>query len=305
MRPKLIDRLKQLCERSHILSTQKASMIKIAAMGDNVVDCYLSRDEMFPGGNCLNVSVFTRRFGAASAYIGAIGKDGAGDVIQAALQAEGVDVSHLRRLDGPTAYCIIGHRNAERLFLSFDLGVSMFTPDADDLAFLEMFSAVHVGQSSGLDPHLGTIAKQAPLSYDFSTRRERDHRRAIAPLCFLASVSGGDLTADDASALVGELIDGGAKWVLATRGRHGAVLANRSERWSVAAHPVATVDTLGAGDTFIARTLYGLLAADEPGLLLGAAAAAAADTCRHFGAVGHGAPIAIAADIETLKLTAS
>lgn len=280
-------------------------MIKIAAMGDNVVDCYLSQGQMFPGGNCLNVSVFTRRFGAAAAYIGAIGKDRAGDVIQAALEAEGVDVSHLRRLDGPTAYCIIGHRNAERLFLSFDLGVSMFTPTPDDLVFLETFSAVHVGQSSGLDAHLDTIAKRAPLSYDFSTRRDPDHRRAIAPLCFLASLSGGDLSDAELESIIADLIRDGAQWVLATRGRHGAMLAHEARRWSVAAHPVEAVDTLGAGDTFIARTLYGLLAAEEPDKLLSAAAAAAADTCRYFGAVGHGALIAIAADIDELKLKVS
>ncbi|WP_119389243.1 PfkB family carbohydrate kinase [Taklimakanibacter lacteus] len=280
-------------------------MVSIAAIGDNVVDCYLSRNEMFPGGNCLNVSVFTRRFGARSAYVGAIGRDEAGDVIHAALKAEGVDVSHLHRLAGPTAYCIIGHRNAERLFLSFDLGVSIFTPDADDLAFLESFSAVHVGQSSGLDAHVAAIAKRAPLSYDFSTRREPRHRRTIAPLCFLAALSGGDLSEEEVAAVSGELLSCGAKWVLVTRGKQGAVLAHGDARWSVAAHPVEAVDTLGAGDTFIARTLYGLLAEEKPDQILSAAALAAADTCRYFGAVGHGAPIAIAADVDALKLKTS
>ncbi len=277
-------------------------MIKIAAMGDNVVDCYLSRGEMFPGGNCLNLSVFMRRFGAASAYIGAIGRDAAGDVIAKALRAEGVDISHLRRIDGPTAYCIIGHRNAERIFLNFDLGISMFEPSKDDLLFLEGFSAVHVGQSSGLDGHLAQIAQRAPLSYDFSTRRDRSHRQSIAPLCFLASVSGGDLSSDDVLAIIAELMDAGAKWVLVTRGRHGAVLANASSHWSVAADPIQAVDTLGAGDTFIARTLYGLLTGEPPDQILRAAAEAAADTCRYYGAIGHGAPIAISADIEALKL---
>ena len=39
-------------------------MVKIAAMGDNVVDCYPARNQMYPGGNCLNVAVQARRFGA-------------------------------------------------------------------------------------------------------------------------------------------------------------------------------------------------------------------------------------------------
>jgi fructoselysine 6-kinase len=258
---------------------------------------------MFPGGNCLNMSILVRRFGAGSAYIGAVGKDAAGDVIAKALRAEGVDISHLRRLDGPTAYCIIGHRNAERVFLSFDLGISMFEPSRDDLAFLNGFQAVHVGQSSGLDLHLAAIARRAPLSYDFSTRRDRLHRQSIAPLCLLASVSGSDLSSDDVIAITSELIDAGAKWVLMTKGRQGAMLANATSRWSVAAAPVQAVDTLGAGDTFIARTLYGLLAGEPADQLLRAAAEAAADTCRYFGAVGHGAPIAISADIKALKPT--
>jgi fructoselysine 6-kinase len=80
------------------------------------------------------------------------------------------------------------------------------------------------------------------------------------------------------------------------------MLASASSHWFVAAAPVQAVDTLGAGDTFIARTLYGLLAGEPPDQLLRAAAEAAAETCRYFGAVGHGAPIAISADIEALKL---
>ena len=91
-----------MCERSHIRYNQQGAKVKIAAIGDKVVDCYLSRGEMFPGGNCLNVSVHVRRFGGSAAYVGAIGNDRAGDVILQALLAEGVDVSRLRRGDGPT-----------------------------------------------------------------------------------------------------------------------------------------------------------------------------------------------------------
>jgi fructoselysine 6-kinase len=276
-------------------------MVKIAAVGDNVVDCYLARDEMYPGGNCLNLSIFLRRFGGHSAYIGAIGRDHAGDVIARALADEGVDTSHLRVLDGPTAYCVIGHRQGDRVFIDFDLGVSVFKPSAADIAFLEGFDAVHVGQSSGLDADLADIAGRASLSYDFSTRRDADHRRAIAPLCFLASVSGGDLPPETIAAIAGELLDAGAKWVLVTRGREGASLFTGANRFDVPAVPVEVVDTLGAGDTFIARVLYGLVGGETPEALLKAAASAAAETCRYYGAAGHGARIELQADISALR----
>lgn len=65
------------------------------------------------------------------------------------------------------------------------------------------------------------------------------------------------------------------------------------EIFEVAAASVQVVDTLGAGDTFIARTLVGLLREEEPRLLLEAAALAAAETCTRLGAIGHGAPMAV------------
>lgn len=269
-------------------------MVKIAAMGDNVVDCYVSRSEMYPGGNCLNVAVHVRRFGGHSAYIGAVGRDPAGDLIRGALRAEGVDISRLRTLDGPTAYCLIGHRGADRLFLSFDLGVSMFTPSPDDLSFLRGVSAVHVGQSSGLDAYVEEVAATTRLSYDFSTRRDPGHRRNIGPHCFLAALSGGDLSAGEAESAIAELLQLGAEWVLLTRGTQGATLAGREARFAVPATPVDAVDTLGAGDTSIARTLFGLVNGEHPQEVLAHAATAAAASCGHYGAFGYAAKLNVA-----------
>ena len=266
-------------------------MVKIAAMGDNVVDCYLARDEMYPGGNCLNVAVHARRFGAQSAYIGAIGKDKAGDLIKDALAAEGVDLARLRRLDDATAYCLIGHRNADRVFVEFDLGVSVFTPNQEDFEFLSSFDAVHVGQSSGLDDWVDVASSNALLSYDFSTRRQSAHRKAIGRYCFLASVSGDGLAEGEIKGIASELLETGTKWVLVTRGRAGAVLHSQSTAYSTPAQLIDPVDTLGAGDAFIARTLFGLLKGERPAEVLARAAEAAATTCSYFGAVGYPAAI--------------
>src|SRR5258705_12173939 len=101
-------------------------MTSIVAVGDNVVDCYPGLGRMFPGGNCVNVAVFARRAGARTAYVGAVAPDEAGGAIRGALAAEGVATDRLRILPGRTAHCVIGHQEGDRVFLSFDLGVSMF-----------------------------------------------------------------------------------------------------------------------------------------------------------------------------------
>jgi fructoselysine 6-kinase len=280
-------------------------MVKIAAVGDNVVDCYLSRGLMYPGGNCLNVSVFARRFGAASAYIGTIGADSAGRLIAASLNEEGVDTTRLRVVEGRTAYCVIGHRGADRLFLASDLGVSVFEPSREDVAFLRGFDAVHVSQSSGLDRFVPAIAATAPLSYDFSVRRDAAHREAIGPLCFLSSVSGGDIPPDEAESIADHLLALGSQWVLVTRGGEGATLARARARFRVAAFPADAVDTLGAGDAFAARILFGLMRCEAPQNALEAASVAAAHTCEYIGAVGHGAPLDVDAGLPQMTMRES
>jgi fructoselysine 6-kinase len=268
-------------------------MTRIVAVGDNVVDCYQSTGQMFPGGSCLNVSIFAHRFGATSAYIGAVGQDAAGDLIRAALEEEGMITERLRVLPGPTGYCVIGHRNGDRVFLTFDLGVSIFQPNDGDVEFASSFDAVNIGQSSGLDADLKRFSTATRLSYDFSTRREAAHRELIAPLCFLASLSGGDLDRDDAVALLHQTVAAGAQWCLVTRGENGALLGTGKDVFETPAVPVQVVDTLGAGDTFIARTLVGLLQGEAAQKTLGAAAQAAAETCTRIGATGHSAVIAV------------
>ncbi|EPE96307.1 PfkB family carbohydrate kinase [Rhizobium grahamii] len=277
-------------------------MVKIVAMGDNVVDCYLSRETMFPGGNCLNASVFIRKFGGTSAYVGAIGRDPAGDCILAALTKEGVDTSRLRRLDGPTAYCVIGHRNADRVFVTFDLGISMFEPTEGDFEFLSGCDAVHIGQSSGLDVHLARVAGLRPLSYDFSNKYDKIKIERIAPLCFLASASAETDEQQDAVDLMGAMLASGATWCLVTRGSKGAILGSDAGIFEIPAAKVDVVDTLGAGDTFIARTLFGLVKGEAPMQLLSAAAIEAADTCSYHGAVGYGVPIDLAIDVDAIRL---
>ncbi|MGE0280515.1 MAG: PfkB family carbohydrate kinase [Rhizobiaceae bacterium] len=286
-----IDSVQPLCERSHTLSIGVFEMVRIVAVGDNDVDCYQSTGLMYPGGNCFNVSVFASRFGAQSAFIGAIADDPAGRLISNALKQENVDTRRLQVVDGTTAYCVIGHKNGDRVFLSNDFGVSRFTPNPGDVAFLDEFDAAHIYQSCGLDDWLADFAARTKLSYDFSTRREAEHLEAVAPHCWMASFSVSDLSPGDTANLIKSVASLGPSWVLATRGSLGAMLSDGDAVFSVAATPVKIVDTLGAGDTFIARVLVGLLKGEPAQVSLQAAANAAAQTCTYFGAIGYGSPI--------------
>ncbi|TJW36062.1 MAG: ribokinase, partial [Mesorhizobium sp.] len=107
------------------------------------------------------------------------------------------------------------------------------------------------------------------------------------------SVSGDGLDENELAAIASELLACGSKWVLVTRGRAGAVLHSDSVSYRTPARLVEPVDTLGAGDTFIARTLFGLLREEAPQDILDHAAEAAAATCQYYGAIGHASAIDI------------
>jgi fructoselysine 6-kinase len=267
---------------------------RIVTAGDNVVDCYPELGTMFPGGNTLNVSVFAARFGASAAYLGQIAADAAGEAITAALQDEGVDTSGLRRAPGSTAHCVIGHdARGDRVFVSSDLGVSVFAPSSEDLARLKAADAIHVGASSQLDPWIPAFAAETRLSYDFGTRHNPEHIQRIGRSCFLIVLSGGGLDEAAFESLLEQGEGSGATWTLVTRGPEGALLSNGKRRWKSQAHRAdGAIDTLGAGDTFCARVLLGLLRNEHPRQFLPEAAIAAAQTCTQFGAFGHGVPIA-------------
>lgn len=274
---------------------------RIVAVGDNVVDCYRKHAVMFPGGNCVNVAAYASRFGAESAYVGAVAADPAGTLLRRALGEEGVGLDRLRVVDGFTAYCVIDHEDGDRVFVESDPGVSRFEPSGEDLAYIGTFDAVHVGRSSGLDEHLAELADVAVLSYDFATSTDPRHVARVAPLCFLASFSGGGLSRPEADALLRSASAAGARWTLLTRGADGALLTDGTELHECAAVPATVVDTLGAGDTFAARVLVGLLSGESPAQSLAEAARAAAATCGVVGAFGHGVPVDVPAAALTLS----
>ena len=264
---------------------------KILAFGDNVVDCYRDQNLMFPGGNCVNHAVFARRAGAETAYAGAVCDDAAGRLIRQALIEEGVDVSSLRKELGQTAYCVIETQDGDRVFVGANLSVSIIAPSHADLARLADFDAIHTGRSSHVDAWLPRFAEVTKVSYDLATVHDPERIAQVAPHCFLLAFSAGDVSREEALALAQRARKAGTRWSLVTRGIEGALLVGDTGVFEAPAQPIDAIDTLGAGDTYIANVLVGLLDRRKPETILMGAAEAAAKTCLIRGAFGHAAPM--------------
>ena len=265
---------------------------RVLTLGDNVVDCYPDLGLMFPGGNALNVAVHARRVGAASAYVGAVGTDQAGDLIRRALTDEGVDTGLLRRVEGRTAHAVVRVVAGNRVFGSGDIGVSRFSLAGPDWAAVPSAEVVHTGDCSMLEEDLERLADAAALlSFDFS-ERPWEYVARHAPHADVAILSAATARDDDPSELVARVAALGPTVVAVTQGVAGATLwVDGEDLLHAPAGDGEVVDSLGAGDAFIARLLVGLARSEDPGELLRAATTYATDTCGQYGAFGHQAPL--------------
>lgn len=265
----------------------------IVAVGDNVVDCYPQLGVMYPGGNAVNVAVNARRVGAESAYIGAVGTDAAGDLVRRSLQAEGVDVSRVRVLPGPNAAATVQLVEGNREFVGGDAGVSRFTVDAGDLDLLAGASIVHTGECSMLEGDLHRIADRARvLSFDFS-ERDLDYVREHAPVVDVAILSQPASATQEAVQLAMTVAEWGPRVVAITMGSRGALVLHDGVVSPAAAGHADVIDTLGAGDAFIARLLVGMAREEPFPALVANATSYASSTCSSQGAFGYETPLHI------------
>jgi fructoselysine 6-kinase len=262
----------------------------VIALGDNISDCYVDLGQVFPGGNAVNVAVAAARAGGSSGYVGVVGDDDRGALLRTALAAESVDTRRLRSVPGQTAFCDILHAAGERLFGETVRGVALFTPTEDDLAFAASASIIHTTYCSGLEEYLPELAARGRVSFDFSDRVGDGYADELLRYVDVAEFSAAHLDDAECRELLRWAAAGGPRYVLVTRGQRGAMLFDGETIAAVAPPPSSppVIDTLGAGDSFIGRALYGLVRGEPLPELLAVCAEAAARTCSSWGAFGHG-----------------
>jgi len=257
-----------------------------------VVDHYTDLGLAFPGGNAPNVAVHAARAGAAAAFLGVVGDDGAGSLIRAALEAEGVDVSRLRATSGATPAVVVRRDEAgDFRCVACPWRVLPFDPDDSDESFLAGCDLVHVASTSRAEALMRAWAGRFPLSCDFGHEAPDP---TLLSLVAVAAVSRPGMADAEAAALAADLRARGPGVVVVLRGAAG-VTACRGEE--IAHHPAvieAVVDTLGAGDALLGHFLARLFSGEAPASSLAEAARNAARACGHLGGFGRGVPAALA-----------
>ncbi|WP_173046098.1 PfkB family carbohydrate kinase [Bosea sp. ANAM02] len=276
---------------------------RLLGLGDNTVDTYVDRGLQFPGGNAVNVAVQARRLGAQTGYLGCLGSDEAGMHIVDALRSEGVDTARCRIRPGSNARAFIGHDGQDRRFLRSERGVrgEWGAIDAADRAYIASFDLVHSSIYSELGDALPIVRAAArSLSYDFSERWSDENLAATLPSVDIAFLSHPSASDAECRTLMERCSGWGAGMVVATRGVKGALALADGRLHEQPASSASVVDTLGAGDGFIAACLLAILDGAGIAAALAAGAEQAAQVCGYQGGFGHGVAWAPAAEVPVI-----
>lgn len=258
-------------------------------IGESLIDVVRQSDgtsQDHVGGSPANVSVGLARLGHEVSFSTFVGDDERGAKITSYLAAEGVSLARgsIGRHPSSVATSTLDATGAATY--SFDLAWEL--PELPELPSLEGLAHVHTGSiAATLEPGASAVLTAiqdarpiATISYDPNARPSlmgdpHEVRAKIEQLIGLSDVvkaSDEDIAwlydgaaIPDVLRLWGQL---GPPLTVVTRGDRGAVVALSitGELTSIDAPPVAVVDTVGAGDSFMAGLLSGLM---DAGLLGG------------------------------------
>lgn len=252
------------------LKRRRGKKMKVIGYGDNVVDRYLNKNKMFPGGNCINFSVYAKKIGINSAYLGVFGEDVEAKRIQKALEEFGVDTSRCEvELGSVTERCDVNiNENGNRVFVQFDEreelhGIKILTDE--DLEYLREFDLIHCSCYAEEESEIPKLQNMPGLrAFDFSEEdeyRTDEYLEKICPYIDFALFSCEGMKTIEIKKLLEQIHEKGVRYVLATMGSEGQMFFDGIEYYHGEAKYIQAIDTMGAGDSFFTAFLMSLLKA--------------------------------------------
>ncbi len=258
---------------------------KVWVLGDAVVDLLPESDGRLlpcPGGAPANVAVGIARLGGTSGFIGRVGDDPFGALMQRTLLTEGVDITYLKQDEwhrtstvlvdlndqGERSFTFMVRPSADLFLETTDLpcwrhgewlhlcSIALSAEPSRTSAFTAMTAIRHAGGFVSFDPniredlwqdeHLLRLCLRQALQLADVVKLSEEEWRLI---------SGKTQNARDICALAKEYE---IAMLLVTKGAEGVVVCYRGQVHHFAGMSVNCVDSTGAGDAFVAGLLTGL-----------------------------------------------
>ncbi|HKN60021.1 MAG TPA: carbohydrate kinase family protein [Candidatus Acidoferrales bacterium] len=241
-----------------------------------------SRMEIHAGGVTGNNLTQVARLGATTGWLGLIGDDENGRLIQKAFTDDAMDLSGVEVVKGEysTMTWIPVDAQGERCIymfpningkLSVDQVCSRFAPhirrakhfhtEASQLPIAPVKEAMQIAKQAKVRVLFDLdVSPSFFAQMNLGTQEELSESLKFVDVLKPCKAAAREITGEsDYDAIADKLLDLGPSIVAITMGADGCLIASREDRVRVPAFEVKVVDTTGAGDAFMGGLSYGLL----------------------------------------------
>lgn len=228
------------------------------------MDVYENINEWYATGNGIDWGIHLRRMGIPVSAVSVVGNDRYGEAMKEALSAEGIDISHLRTEAGDTCVMRMELRNGvDRVHLgSIDGVMADYALTDEEFQFVAKHDLLHTDLFGNVLSYLPAWkAAGVKILMDFSvfTKDADYHCMDIFPYVDYVFFSADGIEKEELKDWMKEIYACGPTLVTATLGEEGSLCYDGRQFYSYGIVPAKVVNTVGAGDSYIAGFTYGLL----------------------------------------------
>ncbi len=234
-------------------------MKRTIAMADNCIDVYYKQGTFYTTGNSIDFAFNYRDLGGDITEMTILGNDFFADALVEKLEQRGIALRVIKKSQLPTGAAKMALINGDRVHLQFE-GNAMeeIELSKEDQDFVREFDIVYCERWCKVYRYFPYIKREGQIwVYDFSKRLTLETNDLVLPYIDYAFFS---YDGDD-EYIRNFLIETQAKskgTVIAMLGELGSMAYDGKEFHRETAEKVKVVNTVGAGDSYIAGFTYGL-----------------------------------------------
>jgi fructoselysine 6-kinase len=234
--------------------------MRVVTVGDNCIDDYEKLQISYPTGNSVDFAIHLSRLGVPTSIVSITGDDENGDRMINLLMKNEINLSHFNRVIGNTAVTKMDMVGKDRVHVKYLEGVlANFILTKEDIEFINGHDIVHTSIWGKVNDKLSTFKQSGALViFDFSVKLENKEVEFILPHVDYAffSYEQHDKYIEDYMKWAKEF---GPKVVIVTLGDKGSIAYDGKEFYKEGIVEVPLVNTVGAGDSFIAGYTHGII----------------------------------------------
>ena len=233
------------------------------AVGFSCMDVYEKIGKYYPTVNGVDWGVHLQRMGIPVSVLSVTGDDEYGKIMREMLEKEQIDISHLHQLKGNTCQMKMDLVNGvDRLHLEEVEGVmGEFALTEEDKEYIKTFDYMHTDLFGNILKDLPELhASGIKVVMDFSTFSDDsefndEENYKYVDYAFLSYEQEDDYIIEH----IKKIQSFGPKIVTATLGENGSSSYDGERYYRHGIVPVEVVNTVGAGDSYIAGFAYGIM----------------------------------------------